>query len=307
MPITKKSRFYGFLGLVILFCSAYTTEEKRNPGASINWALPKDSAKISSPKDTLPESRPTVSETPPAAKAKSPKRKLALIIGISLLLMAVVSALTVPALSGLFVAGNAALTGLNVVSNFGRFRGAVAGWIGIGSLDVVASLGIYRYYKKDKPKMAKITGALRLLYTGILGVGIAQLLMVSVSSPASSIYNSIHTFNKFWEIGLIAFGFHLITLGIMHEKNEGGKKWINVAIKALLITAGIGYVIQHAGMLLVANPVKFAAVAESVFIVPMILSEVAFAAWKIIKGGKAASKKPPAPGQELPDKQPSQP
>lgn len=287
MPLTKKYRFYGFLGLIILFCSSYTTEEKRNPGKSISWALPKDSSKISSQKDTLPEGRPPVSETRPAVKAKSSKRKLAVIIGISLLLMAVIAGLTVPALNGLFVAGNATLTGLNVASNFGRFRGAVAGWIGIGLLDVTASWGIYRYYKKDKPKMAKITGALRLLYTGILGAGIAQLLKISVSSPASSIYNSIHTFNKFWEVGLIAFGFHLITLGIMHKKNEGRKKWINVVIKSLLITAGIGYVIQYAGMLLVANPVKFAAVVEPVFIVPMLLSEIAFAAWKLIKGGKA--------------------
>ena len=38
-----------------------------------------------------------------------------------------------------------------------------------------------------------------------------------------------------WSWGLIAFGLHLIALGISF-KNEGGKKWLNKTIKIVLTT-----------------------------------------------------------------------
>ncbi|MFA9212613.1 MAG: DUF4386 domain-containing protein [Candidatus Methylacidiphilales bacterium] len=222
-------------------------------------------------------------------KNKISKRKLALIIGISLLLMAVVATLTVPPLTELFVLNNATLTGLNVTSNFGKYTAAVFGWVIIGILDLIASWGIYKYYKDEEPKKAKITSGLRVLYTAILGIGIAQLFMVSSISSAATIYSHINMFNKIWGIGLIVFGFHLIALGLLY-KNEGGKKWVNITIKSLLIAAGIGYIIQYVGILLVANPVTYAAFVQPIFIIPMILGEILYAIWKIAKGGKKTTK-----------------
>ncbi|MBJ7429184.1 MAG: DUF4386 domain-containing protein [Bacteroidia bacterium] len=222
-------------------------------------------------------------------KNKISKRKLALIIGISLLLMAVVAAITVPPLTELFVLNNATLTGLNVTSNFGKYTAAVFGWVIIGILDLIASWGIYKYYKDEEPKKAKITSGLRVLYTAILGVGIAQLFMVSSLSSAATIYSHINMFNKIWGIGLIVFGFHLIALGLLY-KNEGGKRWVNITIKSLLIAAGIGYIIQYVGIMLVANPVTYAAFVQPIFIIPMILGEILYAIWKIAKGGKKTTK-----------------
>lgn len=305
MCVTKKPGLSGSLFLVLIFCSSFSVEKKRdserNPMKRVALEFLNDSSAIK--KQPLPvlqkeiriENRHSVSGTDKSKRdekisdkpknGKPPRRKLAMIIGASLLLMAVVSVFTVPALSGLFVLGNSTLTASNVTSNFGKFVGAVAGWVGIWLLDVAASIGIYKYHKKDKPKLAKLTGGLRLLYSAILGVGIAQLFSVSASSSATSIYNHINGFNKFWEVGLITFGLHLIGLGIMHKK-KGGKKWVNVAIKSLLIIAGAGYVIQYTGMLFAANPLKFAAFIEPVFIVPMILGEITYAIWMMVKGGK---------------------
>ncbi len=310
MCVLNRPGLSGSAFLVLIFCSSFSVEKKRDSERDsmkrIALEFLNDSSAIK--KQPLPilqkeiriEGRQNVSETDKGKRnekmsdkgkdGKSPRRKLAMIIGGSLLLMAVVSAFTVPALSGLFVAGNTALTALNVTSNFGRFTGAVAGWVGIGLLDVAASIGIYKYHKKDKPKLAKLTGGLRLLYSAILGVGIAQLFRVSSSSSAASIYNNISGFNKFWEVGLITFGLHLIGLGIMHKKKEG-KKWVSVAIRSLLIIAGAGYVIQYTGMLFAANPLKFAAFIEPVFIVPMILGEITYAIWMMIKGGKKSDSK----------------
>lgn len=213
------------------------------------------------------------------------RRKVAVITGLSLLMMAVFSGFAVPLLSGLFVSGDVALTGFNVLSNFGKYIGSVIAWIGILLMDILVSLGVYQYYKKEKPKKAKLTSALRMAYSAVLGVGVMQLLSVTRASSATAIYNHIQLFNKFWGLGLIVFGFHLISLGILYT-NEGGKKWVNVLIKSLLIVAGVGYIIQYVGILLVPNPITFAAFVEPIFIVPMILGEPLYAIWKMAKGGK---------------------
>lgn len=184
------------------------------------------------------------------------ERKTARIIGGALLLMAVLAGLSVSALGTL---------------------PASIGLVGVFLLDILVFFCIFKYYKKEKPKLAKSSSFLRLLYTGILGVAIGYLFT-----------GNVPMFNTIWGVGLIAFGIHLITLGILFD-NEGGKKWVNVMIKSLLIIAGIGYLIQYAGILVVPNPIGFAALMESIFILPMILGEVFFALWMLIKGGRARS------------------
>ncbi len=182
------------------------------------------------------------------------RRKIALTNGISLILMAILAGIAMPAL------------GTAVAS---------VGLIGIFLLDVLVSWSMWKYHKKERPKLSKVTSVLRLIYTAILGVAVGQHLAGNVAA-----------FNHIWGIGLIAFGVHLIFLGIMYN-NEGGKKWVNVLIKSLLITAGIGYLIQYIGILVVAGPVAFAAMIEPIFIVPMVLGEMLYALWMIIKGGKS--------------------
>lgn len=184
------------------------------------------------------------------------ERKTAQIIGGALLLMAVLAGLSVSALGTL---------------------PASIGLVGVFLLDILVSFCIFKYYKKEKPKLAKSSSFLRLLYTGILGVAIGNLFA-----------GNVPMFNTIWGVGLIAFGIHLITLGILFD-NEGGKKWVNVMIKSLLVLAGIGYLIQYVGILVVPNPIGFAALMESIFILPMILGEVFFALWMLIKGGRARS------------------
>lgn len=217
------------------------------------------------------------------------KRRMAIIIGISLLLMAALAIFVIPAVTGAFVLGNVALTALNVTSNISKFWWGVIGWIGILLLDVAISLGTYNYYKKKKKKGAAITGGLRLVYSGILAVAIAQLLKVTISTPALSIYNALNMFSNLWSLGLIVFGMHLISLGILYN-NEGGKKWVNILIKSLLILAGLGYMIINIGILLVPNPVAFAALLQPFFLIPMIFGETLYAIWMLIKGGKQNNK-----------------
>lgn len=212
------------------------------------------------------------------------KRNTAIIIGISLLLMAIIAGISVSTSLGLLVLGNPATTFMNLTSSFAQFSAARFGWLAIFLLDILVSIGIYKHYKKKDPKLAAATGGLRLLYTAILGVAIVPLFLITKSSPASAVYSMLNTFSNIWGIGLIVFGLHLIALGLLY-KNENGKKWITILIKCLLILAGIGYCLQYIGILLVPNPIGFAALMQSIFIIPMILGEVAFAIWMLVKGG----------------------
>lgn len=218
------------------------------------------------------------------AKRKQ-KRRFAIVIGITLLLMALLAAYAAPAISAVFVLGEPVLTGMNVTAAFSGFFAAVIGWIGIFILDILVSLGIYKYYKDRKPKLAIANGALRLVYSAILGIGIAQLLMITPSTSGIAIYHFIRSFNSLWNIGLIVFGLHLIALGILYT-NEGGKKWVNLSIKSLLIIAGIGYLVLNTGLLIVPNPAAYTALIQPIFLIPQLLGEVLFAIWMLIKGGK---------------------
>lgn len=227
----------------------------------------------------------TIKTKDESSKSGFTLRKIAQIIGISILLMTVVSGLAAPITNSQFVLGNSMLTGLNVVNNFSKFKSSVLGWIVILILDLIVSGGFLKYYKEENPKLGVLSGVLRFLYSLFLGAAIVQLLQVHPSSSSGFIYERMKSFYDIWGIGLIVFGFHLIALGLLF-KNEGGKKWVTILIKSLLIFSGIGYILQYAGVLLVANPVAFAAAIEPIFIIPMILSEFFLALWMIIKGGK---------------------
>lgn len=218
-------------------------------------------------------------------ETKNTTRIIAIITGSALLLMALVAAFSAPVISGIFVSGNPALTALNLTTGFGKFTGSIIGWLIILTLDLVVSAGIYAYYKKEKPKEAFTTAVLRLLYSLFLGVAIYQLLKVKVAMPAQAIYNHLHAFHTIWGCGLIVFGLHLITLGILF-KHEAGKKWLTITIKTLLILAGVGYLVLYVGMLISPSPQAFKAAIEPIFLIPMILGEVFFALWMLIKGGK---------------------
>ncbi|MCU0429209.1 MAG: DUF4386 domain-containing protein [Cytophagaceae bacterium] len=181
------------------------------------------------------------------------KRTWAKITGISLLLMAVLAGIAIPALGS---------------------KLASIGLVGIFILDILVSIGIYRFHRTEKPDLAGGVSLLRVLYTAIFGMGIFHHLQGDVAA-----------FSYYWGIGLIVFGLHLLMLGLLYS-NKGGNKWVHICIKALLLLAGIGYLIQYIGQWLVPNPLVFTSMVNSIFLFPMIVSELSYACWLLWKGIK---------------------
>jgi hypothetical protein len=180
-------------------------------------------------------------------------RRSAIIIGGSLVIMAVLAGISIPAVGVMY---------------------STIGLIGVFLLDIIVSFGVFRYYKGGKPKLALTTTLLRLIYTAFLGVGIGYLFAGDVSM-----------FNEIWGWGLITFGLHLVCLGLLIDIKED-RKWVGIVLKILLILAGIGYLVQYIGILVVADPSGYATMVESIFIAPMILGEIFFALWMLIRGGR---------------------
>lgn len=186
-------------------------------------------------------------------RLKKDRRKSAMILGASLILMAVLAGISIPSLG-------------TTSSSFGL--------VSIFFLDILVSILIIRIHKIDRPKLAWVSGVIRLVYTVVLGIAIAFL-----------IGGNIALFEQIWGIGLIGFGVHLICLGFLFNF-QSKKKWIKYLIKSLLPLAGLGYVIWYIGILIVPNVEAFERLMEIIFIAPMILGEIFYAFWMLIKGGK---------------------
>ena len=213
------------------------------------------------------------------------QRSIAILIGASLLLMAILSGVAFPTVNQLLVPGDSAQTAINVAEQAGPFTGAIVAWAAIFLLDLIVSWAIYKYFKKNQPKLASWTGVLRLVYSAVLGVAISQLFVAKTATVPGQVYQFLSGFTSIWGWGLIAFGIHLVLLGFLFQQ-ESSKRWLHLAIKVALILGGIGYLLEYIGILLVTNPAAFAAAVESVFIVFMIVGELSFAVWMLVKGGK---------------------
>lgn len=210
-------------------------------------------------------------------------RSAALLIGASLIVMAIVAAFSAPVMEKIYIPGNPGVTAFNTTSEYKRFNYSITGWLIIFLLDVLLSGAIYSYYKQEKYRLSITSGLLRILYSLFLGIAIIRLLQLSKSSPEMTIYQHLQNFHDIWGWGLIAFGFHLITLGMLFNSH---RKWLNITINTLLISAGAGYLIIYIGILFVPDPPAFKAKVTPVFLIPMIFGEIFFAFWMLIKGGK---------------------
>ena len=214
-------------------------------------------------------------------KIELTKRNTALITGFSIILMAVAAGYSVGNVFGsLVVADNDNLTTENIINDISLFKTGIIGWVVIFICDLIVSLGVYLLFQENNNKLALSTAWLRFFYTIILGIAISRLIMVSISYE-NLIYN-LNLFNEIWSFGLTIFGLHLICLSYLFYNESVWNKLISL----LLILAGIGYLITYIGELVLPNFGNYKQTIEMIFMAPMILGEIGFAIWLLIKGGK---------------------
>lgn len=201
-------------------------------------------------------------------------RKYSIITGVSLLIMAIAAMYSYGFVIGsILVPGNASQTLLNINNNIPLYYTGVAGWVIIVITDLIVSYALYAYFKDSDYRLSLVTGITRFVYTIILATAVFMLFP-----------KDIPTFISIWNYGLILFGFHLVSAGLVSYKT----KEIPKIIGFLLIVAGIGYTLLSCMDSFLPQYETLYKILETIMVVPMTAGELGFGIWLLVKGGKMA-------------------
>ncbi|WP_394217729.1 DUF4386 domain-containing protein [Halobacillus trueperi] len=216
------------------------------------------------------------------------QRRPAIIAGVSLIVMTLAAFFSYGyAHSSLVIYEDAAKTYDLLQSCLSLFYLEIAGWVVIILTDLIVSWAFYKILKPTHSSYALLAGGFRLIYTIILAAAVFRLWMVnqviqSDSGTASQVMANILSFEKIWSIGLMVFGAHLIMVGFVALKADFIPKWMS----ALLMIAGVSYLLVHAMYNGLPQYENLTAIMETVLSLPMMIGELGFAMWLLVKAIK---------------------
>lgn len=220
-------------------------------------------------------------------------RKSALMAGIVLIVMAVAAAFSFGyAHNTLVIPGNTEITIINLKSSPWLFRAEVLGWHFILLCDVVVAWALYNFFKNENRKLSALTAGLRFGYSAILGIAILNFIYIlkimngnvglTQKMANQQVMSSLKSFETIWSFGLIIFGFHLLVLGALALKS----KYIHNFWGIVLVFAAVSYIVIHSANFLFPEFENQIKTAEMILSLPMAFSEIGFAFWLVIRGGK---------------------
>jgi hypothetical protein len=159
----------------------------------------------------------------------------------------------------------------------------------------VVAWAFYIFLEPINKSLSLLGAWLRLTYTTILGIAILNLIFVLLLSRHTNYLPSfkieqiqvlmmlfLEAFESIWSIGLIVFGGHLLIVGYVAFKSDSIPKVISI----LLLLASIGYIVIHLSKTFLSQYEGGISILNLVFIVPMIVGELGFGIWLLLRGGK---------------------
>jgi hypothetical protein len=223
-------------------------------------------------------------------KKRMTPRQIAVLTGISIVVMAIVAGITMGGVFAPLFEMNSEAFASYVPGIKWQYFWGILGWIVILITDIIVSWGLYRYYRKENVNNALVVGLLRLLYSGILLIGIVQLIrsyteIYGMNADIEKAHHLLFSFQSIWQFGLIIFGIHLVYLSKLVCK----KHTIRQVIAALLFISGLGYFGSNTADFLIADYEHVRSQIDVYFMLPMVLGELGLAIWFIVKGGKVSS------------------
>jgi hypothetical protein len=178
------------------------------------------------------------------------RRRVALIAGIGLLVMAVLAPIAhFGVLQTLVVAANPAATVANITASEGIFRFAIAALLVVTFLDILVAWALYVLLRPVNANLALLVGWLRLAAPAVFAVALANLLDVAhlvggagrgTLQPEllqAQVMASIASFDSGWDMSLAIFGLHLVGLGYLLYRSANFPWFLG----ALVVVAGGGY------------------------------------------------------------------
>ncbi len=217
--------------------------------------------------------------------------KAAVIAGIALILMTFLGPIAnFSVLGKLVVPGNATETVDNIIASEGLFRIGICIFLIVAILDVIVAWALYVFLKPVNRSLSLLTAWFRVVYATLLAViliYLIEVLQLLGGADYLSVYEagqlharvmlSIQDFSMGWQMGLIIFGIHLLTLGYLVYRSGYAPRYLGV----LLVIAGLGYMTDGIGRII--SPDYHAGVAMFTFI-----GEVILMFWLLIRGRKVS-------------------
>ena len=224
---------------------------------------------------------------PPTADIS--QRKVALVAGLGLLLMAVLAPIAhFGVLQSLIVPADAAATVANITESEGSFRFAIAALLVVTFLDILVAWALYVLLRPVNRTLALLVGWLRLAAAAAFLPALTNLLDVAqllggpeaTTLPAAviqaQVMSSAASFTNGWDIELAVFGLHLVGVGALVYRSVQFPRILGV----LVVVAGVGYLADTFTRILVPDFVftfsLFPFVGEALLIVAFF--------WRAIKG-----------------------
>ena len=177
-------------------------------------------------------------------------RKVALVAGIGLLLMAILAPLAhFGVLQNLVVPADGAATVENITGSEGLFRLSIAALLVVTFLDILLAWSLYVLFRPVNATVALLVGWLRLAAPAVFAVALANLLDVAklvggadaAALPAAQLQTqvmaSLASFDSGWDMSLAIFGLHLLGLGYLLFRSADFPRFLGV----LVVIAGGGY------------------------------------------------------------------
>lgn len=225
----------------------------------------------------------------------SNRRKSALIGGTALIILALVAFFSYGFVhENLVLQGDATATFNNLKSSNTLFKSEIFGWVIILITDIIVTWAFYTFLEPINRSLALLAAWLRLTYTTILGIAILNLVFVLLLSNGTGNFSFnidqlqahvmlfLNSFETIWAIGLIIFGGHLMVIGYIVFKSSEIPK----VISTLLLLAAIGYITINVFIAFFSQYDEVISILKLIFNVPMILGELGFGIWLLIRGGK---------------------
>lgn len=221
-------------------------------------------------------------------KVQITNRKLALIAGLSLLLMAIIAGFAYGyVFQNIYVENKGTATLQNVNSSEQPFQLFFYCFTIVLVLDIVVSCIFYFFFRQVNKVLSLTSALFRLIYSFVLGIALLKIVSVMqlfnhLPQTEIMIITKLKSFLDIWSFGLILFGFHLFSLGFLIFKSGFMPKILGV----LVLLGSICYIATNTANMLMPNYIVYKETVDMFLSMPMALGELALAVWMVFKGGK---------------------
>lgn len=193
----------------------------------------------------------------------------------------------------LVVPGDAATTATNILAAESLYRAGLAAEFVMLLSDLLVAVLLYLIFRPVSRTLATLAAALRLAHAAVLGLNLLNtwwpLLLLGDATHLAALgteqrhalallFLEAHSYG--YVIGLVFFGVHCLVLGVLVRRSGHLPRILG----ALLLVAGVGYLVDSFGRTLMPGYDDHAALMTAIVFIPAFVGELSFCLWLLVRG-----------------------